>query len=166
MTLSIPRRASLAAMVTLALAGCGDPVAPLPRQGAPDELVCTFTAYEASSTTVRLDGEAVVMTRRSWAWSQGMPVDSVRVVPSADAWAAFWAAAEQAGVRRWRERYEAENVIDGAGWSLRLTAEGRVIESRGSNAYPDRRGRENEATMPDAFAELMDTVGALVGREL
>ena len=166
MVLSLARRAWIAAAVALAFAGCSDPTGPLPREGVPDELRFSIGGFGTSSTTIELEGDAVVLTRIPWDWSPGMPVDSVRAVPTAEGWAAFWAAAEQAGVRRWRERYMAEGVVDGGGYSLRLVAGDLVIESAGSNAYPDRRGREHEMEHTSAFSEFLDAIGALVGRDL
>jgi hypothetical protein len=107
----------------------------------------------------------VVYRRASWGGS-GVTVDSVRVVPTADQWRAFWAAADDAGVGRWRRRYVAEGVVDGSGWGLRLRAGGENILSEGSNAYPDRNGDEQENRVTDAFLTFLDGLGDLVGESL
>jgi hypothetical protein len=60
----------------------------------------------------------------------------------------------------------AEDIVDGGGWGLRLQAEGRTIESTGSNAYPDRSGREHENEVTDAFLEFVDALGDLAGQSL
>ena len=161
---SATRRARTAAVLAIVIAGCGDATGPLARQGAPDELRFSFGGFGTGGSTVVLDGDAVVSWSTPWTWEPGMRIDSVRTVPTAEDWAAFWAAAEQAGVGRWRERYMAEGVVDGAGYSLRIVARGRVLESAGSNAYPDRMGRENEMEMTDAFREFMHALGVLAGR--
>ena len=54
-------------------------------------------------------------------------------------------ATERAGVHRWRARYAAEDIVDGVGWSVRIAAGGRVVASSGTNAYPDRFGREHDS---------------------
>lgn len=166
MNRSARRRAWTAALVTLVFAGCGDATGPLPRDGAPDELRFSFGGYGMGGTTVQLEGDAVVSWYVPWGWMPGTPIDSTRTVPTAQAWSAFWQAAERAGVSRWRERYVAEGVVDGAGYSLRIVADGRVLESAGSNAYPDRLGREHEMDFTDAFSEFMDAVGVLAGRDM
>jgi hypothetical protein len=166
MLLSAARRACFAALVALAFTGCDDPTSPLPREGAPDELRFSWGGFGMGGTTVQLEGDAVVTWTMPWGWMPGTPIDSVRTVPTAAAWAAFWEAAERAGVSRWRERYLAEGVVDGTGYSLRIVADGRVLESAGSNAYPDRFGREHEMDMPESFSEFMDALGVLAGRDL
>lgn len=154
------------AILVLAATGCGDPTLPLPRDGVPDELAFSFGGFGITGTSVTLRGDTVVLRQTPWDGLSGGAVDSVRAVPTAEAWAAFWAAAEDAGVSRWRSRYAAEGVIDGAGWSLRLGAGGRVIESQGSNAYPDRRGREHEMDWTPEFRAFVSALGDLVGASL
>lgn len=161
-----PRRAGMAVAIFAGLAlgfgACDDPVTPLPREGAPDVLEFSYGGYFADSHEWEVRGDAVVYRRR--AWGPDAPVDSVRVVPSAEEWRAFWAAAEDAGVGRWRQRYRAEDIVDGAGWGLRLQAEGLSIESQGSNAYPDRSGREHEGESTPEFRAFFDALGDLVGQ--
>jgi hypothetical protein len=162
---SATRRAWTAALLALAFAGCGDPTGALPREGAPDELSFSYGGFGSGSYTVELRGDAVVSWSQTWGVLSGTPVDSVRTVPTAQAWAAFWQAAEKSGVHRWRERYLAEGVVDGNGYSLRIVANGRVLESAGSNAYPDHLGREHELEMPDAYVEFVQALGVLAGVE-
>ncbi len=163
---SMPRRTWAAAvLLAAAFAGCGDPTGPLPREGAPDELRFTIGGFGSGSTTVVLDGEAVMVTRVPWDYMTGVPIVPVRVVPTAQAWRDFWAAAEEAGVRRWRSEYMAEGVVDGSGWSLRIVADGVVVDSHGSNAWPDRRGREHEMDVTADFQAFLDAVGTLAGQD-
>lgn len=150
----------------LALAGCGDPVRVLPREGAPEALEFTLVGYESESYLVGTRGDTVVLRRIPWAARPGTRIDSVRVVPTPDAWRAFWSAAERAGVDRWRRRYVSERVVDGLGWELRIVAGGRTVESEGTNAYPDRYGREHEVEPTEEFEAFRAAVGALVGRPL
>jgi hypothetical protein len=158
------RRAWVAA-VLVAIAGCGDATGPLPREGAPDELRFSVSGYGSATTIVQLDDEGVAVTRIPWDPTNGVIIEPVRVVPSAAAWAEFWEAADAAGVRRWRREYRAEDVVDGAGWGLRIVADGVVIDSHGSNAWPDRTGREHERDVTDDFRMFMDAVGTLVGQD-
>jgi hypothetical protein len=155
-----------AALCALAVAGaCGDATAPLPSEGAPSALAFSFGGFGAPSRTVRLRGDTLVYTRRPWDWLPGVKIDSVRTVPSADAWRTFWASASRSGVGRWRGRYVAEGIVDGNGWGLDLTtADGVRIESEGSNAYPDRSGREHEGDMTAEFRDFLSALGALIGQ--
>jgi hypothetical protein len=156
-------RAPLAA--ALAVAACSDVFSPLPREGVPDAFEFSRGAYGSGSHGVEVRGDTVVYRRVPWEGDEPFTIDSVRVVPTAEAWRAFWDAADEAGVRRWRRQYTA-NVIDGAGYSLRIVADGREIESHGSNAYPDRLGREHEVDSTPDFEAFADAVGALVGRDM
>lgn len=156
----LTRRATALWGAALVIAACGDPVAPLPREGAPDELEFSFAEFAIAVTTWELRGDTVVF--RHTPWGAGSASDSARAVPTADAWRAFWTAADEAGVSRWRERYAAEGVVDGNGWSLRLVAGSARLESEGSNAYPDRRGRESELEVTDAFRAFRSALEDLV----
>lgn len=158
--------AAAALAAVLALAACGDPTGPLPREGAPQELRFSIGGYGVGSSLVELRGDTLTLRRIPWDWRPGTPLDTVRVVPTADAWRAFWTAAEGSGVRRWRERYVAEGIADGVGWGLRITAGRLRIRSEGSNAYPDRRGREHENEMTHDFLALLAAVGEMVGEPL
>jgi len=144
--------------VTLALAACDDATGPLPMEGAPDALEFSIGGFGVGGSAVELRGDTLVLRRTG----TGAVFDSVRVVPTPDSWRAFWSATERAGVRRWRARYAAE-AIDGVGWSVRIAAGGRLVESSGSNAYPDRFGREHEFSMTDDFQAFLTAVGQLVG---
>ncbi len=145
----------------LALAACGDPVAPLPREGAPDELEFSFGGFAISTSHWELRGDTVVF-RQMPAGVPDSASDSASLVPTAEAWRAFWEAADEAGVGRWRERYAAEGVVDGNGWILRLVAGSLRVESEGSNAYPDRRGRESELEVTEAFRAFRSALEDLV----
>ncbi len=160
-------RARIAAALlcgVLALAGCGDSTGPLPQQGTPDELEFSFGGYGGTGRDVELRGDTVVTHVLHWTWDGNPPkIDTVRVVPDAQAWAGFWDAAARTGVAQWRRTYRAEHIADGVGWGLRLVADGRVVQSHGSNAYPDRNGREHEGEMTDEFRGMMAAVAQLTG---
>lgn len=145
--------------VALALAACDDATGPLPRTGVPDDLEFSMGAFSVGASTVELRGDTVVLRR----WRPGPANDTVRAVPTPDSWRAFWSATERAGVHRWRARYAAEGIVDGAGWSLRIAAGGRLVESSGSNAYPDRFGRKHELDMTDDFRVFLTALDELVG---
>jgi hypothetical protein len=143
--------------IAIALAACDDATGPLPTEGTPDDLEFSIYGFGDGESTVELRGDTVVLRR-----TRPAGIDTVRAVPTADAWRAFWSATERAGVRRWRARYAAD-AIDGVGWSLRIGAGARLVESSGSNAYPDRFGREHEFSMTDDFRAFLTAVGQLVG---
>lgn len=148
------------------LASCDDPTGPLPREGAPREFEYSVGGFAVGSGQVELRGDTVVLVRRSWDARPGTPPDSIRTVPSPEAWRAFWKAAVDAGVRRWRSRYVAEGVVDGSGWSLRIVAPGAKVESNGSNAYPDRHGLEHEGEAPSEFRAFEAAIETLAGAPL
>jgi hypothetical protein len=157
------RAAILAGSLVLA-AGCTDSTAPLQREGRPADLQFSTSGFGAPSRMLELRGDTVVLRRTAWAWTPGAAIDSVRVVPSPDAWRAFWTAAEDAGVQAWRGGYVADGVMDGTGWTLRLMSSGRQIEAFGSNAYPDRRGGKHDLEMPPEFGAFVTALNALAGQ--
>jgi len=148
------------------LASCDTVTAPLPDEGAPDELEYSAGGFGVGSAGVRLRGDTVVLVRMPWGARPGARPDSIRTVPAPQAWRDFWKAAANAGVRRWRPRYAAENVVDGSGWRLRLLASGTKVESTGSNAYPDRHGFEHELDVPEEFEAFEAAIEALAGAPL
>ena len=147
-------------------ATCDDPTAPLPREGPPDELSFVFGGFAIEGVTLKLQGTTVLMWRQSWDPRPGEAIDTLRVTPSAELWRDFWSAADAAGLQRWRARYSAEGIVDGNGWRLRLVAGAFALESTGSNAYPDRLGREHEGEMTAEFRALRTALGNLVGEPL
>jgi hypothetical protein len=144
--------------VALAVAACDDATGPLQAEGAPDDLEFFIYGFAVGGSTVELRGDTVVLRR-----TRPEVNDSARAVPTPDSWRAFWAATERAGVRRWRAHYAAEDIVDGTGWSVRIAAGGRLVESSGNNAYPDRFGREHEPFMTDDFRVFLTAVSELVG---
>lgn len=138
--------------------------APLPEAGAPDALEFSVGGFGVGGSTVSLRGDTVILVRTPWGGMPGVAIDSVRVVPAPDAWRAFWAAAKHAGVAQWRARYAAEGIVDGVGWHVRIAAGGWRLESTGSNAYPDRLGREHRGEMTVDFRGFLGAIGALVGQ--
>jgi hypothetical protein len=166
MRLPMPRlralsRAAAIACTVLLVAACSDSTAPVPAANAPRELEYDVMALEgAGSTSVRMDGAVVVVTH-----SDGTRTRRVRAVPTAAQWDAFWAAAEQAGVRQWTGDYNAEGFADGSAWSLRLAGNGVDVDAHGTNAYPDREGREHELYRPADFTAFLAALGTLTGWE-
>jgi len=149
---------------TLAVcAGCTNLTSPLQSEGKPAALEFSIGGFFAASRQFELRGDTLVARRHQAGWQPGGQVDSVRVVPSADAWRAFWNAANAAGVQKWRPEYNAEGVQDGLGWSIRVVGGGREINSWGSNAYPDRDGHEHELDMPSEFQDFTHALNVLVG---
>lgn len=149
---------------TIALASaCIDATAPLQHDGKPLTLEFSIGGYGAPSRQIELRGDTVVARRRPYTWAPGGPTDSVRVVPTAEEWRAFWAAADDAGVQRWHTEYNAEQIADGEGWSIRLGSGLREINSWGSNAYPDRNGREHEAEQTAEWRAFKTSLNVLAG---
>ncbi len=155
-----------ASIAFMALTRCEAPTAPLPREGAPDELRFIYGGFAMDAVTVELEGTSIAMWRTPWDWRPGVAIDTIRSAPTADAWREFWVATERAGVQRWRPRYAAEGVVDGDGWTLRLTAGDFRLTSSGSNAYPDALGREHELEMTKEFQLFRSALGNLIGEDL
>lgn len=145
--------------LNLALAACDSPVAPGSLEGPPDVFeFSTSTVEPGFTTTMRLEGDEIVVTYMSW---DGPPVDTTRFVPTAEAWRTFWDAAGDAGIHRWRSRYANEDVIDGGGWSLTIEAGGLEVESNGLNAYPDSRGFQHGLERPESFQRFTAAIAVL-----
>jgi hypothetical protein len=142
--------------------GCADIAGPLPREGPPDEFELSIGGFGTASRNYEVRGDTLVYTLLPWSGGPGEATIVTRRLSDTE-WAAFWDAARQAGLRRWRSRYVAEGVVDGTGWSLRLRAGDTRIESTGSNAYPDRLGAERELDMPPEFRQLLSVLDSLLG---
>lgn len=157
-------RAWMTAAAAIVLAGCGDMLISLPGEGPPQAMNFALAEAGADRRTVEVRGDTVVM-RRTRANDASAVLDSARTVPSAAQWRAFWSAAERAGVRRWARRYADADMVSGTGWGLRIIHDGYSLESDGSNAYPDRDGREHDDVTED-FMGFVQAVGDLVGKPL
>jgi hypothetical protein len=157
------RRAWATLLVLGAMSGCSDPAAPLPVEGAPDELSFHIGGFESGSTTLEMKDGRIIVWRIPWDYRPGMRIDSLRTTPDSEDWAAFWAAAETAGVERWRRDYRAEKIVDGTAWSLSLAGDGLVIQSQGVNAYPDPQGNEQEGQPTPNFMAFLEALGTLTG---
>ncbi|HEX8432289.1 MAG TPA: hypothetical protein VF625_13455 [Longimicrobium sp.] len=162
--MNFPRHFALTAL--LAIAGCDGITASLPEAGPPADLQFSTSGFGGISAMVTMRGDTVMLTRAPWARGPGTVVDTVRSVPDAAEWRAFWRVAESSGVERWRGRYMAEGVADGVGWGLRIVADGRTIESQGSNAFPDRDGREHEERETPEYRAFVDALSTLVGEPI
>lgn len=152
--------------LTLAVAACTDVTAPLPREGAPETLSFSRESWGTPGLSWTMRGDTVVFERVE-AGMDGSPERYVvRVVPTPEAWRAFWSAAENAGVPRWRGFYEDESWADGESWAFVLETPRDRIEARGYQAYPDARGRKHKGVRTEAFSSLLSALYALVGEPL
>lgn len=149
-------------MAAAAMLACSDSLLPLPEDGPPAEMRFSTGGFAASSYRLEVHGDSVL----AWLydWSTPAAVDSARAVPTPAQWTAFWEAARESGVPRWR-RYVQEGVVDGGGFSLRIEHDGRVLEASGSNAWPDERGREHHEPT-EAYQRFREALDQLVGRPL
>jgi hypothetical protein len=151
-------------LATLAFAAaCIDATSPLQHEGRPAVLEFSIDGYGAPSRQLELRGDTLVARKRPFIWVPNAPTDSVRVVPTAEQWRAFWAAADEAGVQRWHTEYNAEQIQDGEGWIIRIASGGREINSWGSNAYPDRNGHEHEGVRTAEWNVFKTSLNTLAG---
>jgi len=100
---------------------------------------------------VRSDGDGLVY--------RAPDEEEVRVTPTAEGWAAFWATVERLGVWEWEESYETRGVCDGTYWGVTLEHDGKVLESHGDNGYPDGDGPHSGPQ----FDKFCRAVGRLAG---
>jgi hypothetical protein len=156
-----PLRA-LALVAALATA-CSSSTAPLPTEGAPDELRVTYGGFGFGSHDVTLRNDTLVVVRRNDFRPES--TTTATVVPDAAAWQRFWTAADAAGVARWPRRCANTNIVDGGGFSLRIVADARTWESQGSNSYPQANGRcSGEPEHSRDFQAFTAAVSQLIGR--
>ncbi|MDB4893386.1 MAG: hypothetical protein JWL61_5241 [Gemmatimonadetes bacterium] len=159
-----PARRVLTLVASIVFASaCSDTTAPLQLEGRPTILEFSIGGFGAPSRQLELRGDTVIARRRPFNWTSTSPTDSVRVIPSAEQWRAFWSAADAAGVQQWHVQYNAEGIVDGEGWSLSVASRDRAISSWGSNAYPDRNGREHETQRPAEFEAFLNALNVLAG---
>jgi hypothetical protein len=161
----IARRAWMtSAAAVIAVAGCNDLLLSLPSEGPPQAMSFALAELGTDRRTVEVRGDTVVM-RRFKGHDTPELLDSTRTVPSAADWRAFWSATERAGVRKWARRYADYDVVHGIGWGLRITHDNYTLETDGSNAYPDRNGRQHDEVTED-FLGFVRAMGDLAGKPL
>jgi hypothetical protein len=159
------RFATVLSVLTAALiVACGSPTAP-PQHGVPETFEFRIGGFGVGSRGLKLHGDTIVTVRVPWDYRPDMPLETRRVVPTAEAWQEFWAAARVAGVHHWRRRYVAPDIVDGTGWDLALESGGFRVASQGSNAYPDSRGRSHEGDFTDGFRHFLAALRELTGEE-
>jgi len=123
-----------------------------------DNVAFAWRAFEGPSFSI-VGGTSEVEYR----WSNSpyaayVGTDS-KCSPSPEAWSAFWRDLDTIGVWEWRERYENNNVLDGADWELDVRHGADAVKSMGTNAYPPSGG--NDPT--PQFHELIRALGKLIG---
>ena len=145
-----------------ALVACDDGVGPLPREGIPEALEFSIGSFATGSSRWELQEDTLLFLSIPPDVNT-VGIDTVRRVPAPEEWTAFWATVREAGVWNWNGRYEAEGVVDGTGWSLRLSAQDVSVDAEGINAYPDRQGEEHENEVTDAFRAFRQALEDLAG---
>ena len=82
-------------------------------------------------------GETLIVYAHYPPFDFGYP--EIRITPTREEWAHFWAKVAAARVWDWKPEYDAM-ILDGTQWSLCFHHAGRRVESHGNNAYPNCRG--------------------------
>ena len=164
----VARRALTTALAVASLAvapSCGDddPVS-LPASGAPAAFEVSFAGYGYVSTSVTLDGEALVIVRALDA-NPGERTTTI-VTPTDADWAAFWTAARRVGLARWPRSCVNTNVVDGSGLSVDITFDGGQITRSAMNAYPRSDGAcvRGGIDPTDEYMAFFAAMGELIGR--
>ena len=63
--------------------------------------------------------------------------------PSREQWSRFRAMLDALNAGSWQKSYLNPGVMDGTQWSVRIRYPDLVIDSAGSNSYPNAKGRPN-----------------------
>lgn len=151
------------ACVLAAAAGCfGVPTAAeFPDDGPPSTFEVVYGGFGFGSHDVTLRGDTLVVVRRV-----DFRPDSTttsRVIPTRDAWGAFWRAADAAGVRSWPRECLNRDVVDGGGFSLRITWPGGRVEASGGNSYPQHGGCNRSPEWSPEYKAFNAAVAQLIG---
>jgi hypothetical protein len=155
------RLAPAAVLCLVAAAGCGDPLAPLPADGAPQEFVFRTEGFLAYSTTARVAGDTL-QVRTVGQLPRGVVDTTTRRVPSAAEWRAFWDAVRAAGVARWPAKCGDNGERDGGGFSFVLAWADTRRSGQYINAAPTAAGGCSEADYA-AAERFLGAVRALTG---
>ena len=81
--------------------------------------------------------------------------------PSAADWQKFWVSVEKIGVWDWNPSYENLLVLDGEDWELSVRYQGKVVRSKGSNAYPSAPGEDSNPSV--SYIRFIKALGILTG---
>lgn len=156
-------RAALACVVCLAAASsCGDSLAPVPAEGAPAAFTYETVGFLAEYTTVTLDGGALVIEKTGYG-SGNVPFRTeTRRTPSAAEWRAFWAAVDEADVRRWPAKCGDNAEADGGGFRFALAWDDARAEGSHVNGWPLRTGACT-AAYSDEARRFEAAVAAIAG---
>lgn len=158
-----PRATLALALGAVALAACEPVTAPsFPTDGPPTAFRVSFGGFGFGAHDVTLRGDTLVVTRVS-----GFVPDSAvvtTVVPSRADWAAFWRAADAAGVRAWPRECIDTRIADGSGYGLAIVYDGGRVASSGANGWPRRDGTCDGPEQTEEFRALLVAVSSLIGR--
>lgn len=129
--------------------------------GPPEVFEAFIGGMMGPSFSVKWDGRHLAYTKFGPGGAKSPPE---RIVVPADRWPEFRAVLDGLDVWKWKAEYENPGVVDGTGWSLRITWDGRRMESGGTNNYPDARGRPNDRPEPTpTFRRFLAAVEHLAG---
>jgi len=106
---------------------------------SPTQLIVRVGGFLGSTHVIELSRNALWCTEL-----QGnQPVKKHLARPSHEQWIQFRSELNTVNVRRWQKAYLNPNVLDGTQWSVRIRYPDLVVESVGSNNFPDLNGRPN-----------------------
>lgn len=134
-----------------------------PADGPPDALLVRVDGFGFGTPAVTLRGGDTLVVERRTDWRPDSAVVT-RVVPTRDAWQAFWRAADAAGVRAWPRTCRNERVADGGGYTLDIVYAGGRVASQGTNSYPRRSGACSGLETTAEYRAFTAAVAALIGR--
>lgn len=100
--------------------------------------------------------------RYSYSYDSGSSRSPVRVAPSDKEWRSFWRELDRVGAWDWSAVYSPEEIAtDGYGWEISIARGGRILESRGYEAFPMRGSWSDlpTAEWADFVAACQDLVG-------
>ncbi len=123
----------------------------------PKVFVTTIQPSLKAAHALQFDGSTIVYTIRA-----GAQVETQKITPTPEQWAAFRHALDEQKVWRWKDNYRELSASDPTTWSVKVEYADRSLISAGAAAFPDRA---TDRTLPKyAFNRYQLAVQELIGR--
>lgn len=126
----------------------------------PAQFEISIGGYLGKSYSLELQGNALRHTECGQGYK---PIRTIDVTPTKAQWANFWKSCQKVGLWSWEERYNAEDVVDGTQWAVRIDLDDRVLVSSGSNDYPGADRYQDYDPYPPPFSRFLKAVSRLAG---
>jgi hypothetical protein len=125
--------------------------------GVPKLFVAAVQPSLKPAHALQLDGTTLIYTVRA-----GAEVETQKITPTSQQWAAFRRALDGQKVWRWKSKYGDRNTYDAATWSLKIEYADKSLTSAGVAGVPDR---SSDRALPKyAFNRYQLALQELIGR--